>query len=93
MKAVMMAAMVVQLATGGAGASDKQGKQPSEPTAGGRSNSDVGKHYSALKSEWKSLKQEFQAAREQARREAEAKKREAEACEEPKQQPTPAPRD
>jgi Sec-independent protein translocase protein TatA len=90
MKAVMMAAMVVQLAAGGAGANDGKGKQANEPQDVAKPTSDVGKHYSALKTEWSSLKQEFQAAREQARREAEAKKREAEACEEPKQQPTPA---
>lgn len=90
MKAVMMAAMVVQLAAGGAGASDAKGKQANEPKQGSSSTSDVGKSYSDLKGEWKSLKDEFKAAREQARREAEAKKREAEGCDEPKQS-SPAP--
>ena len=90
MKAVMMAAMVVQLTAGGAGVSHGQGKQANEPTDGAKPTSDVGKHYKALKNEWKSLKAEFQAAREQARRDAEAKKREAEACDEPQQQ-QPAP--
>jgi hypothetical protein len=82
MKSLMMAALVVQLTSaGGAG-----GGQTGSPSESGDSPKDVGKHFSALKTEVGSLKQQFREARERARLDAEQKKRESEGLYEPQTQ-------
>jgi hypothetical protein len=84
MNPLMMAALVVQLtATGGA-----RGGQGSLDTMERGSGKDVGKHFSALKTEISSLSQQFREAKERRRREAEQKQRESEGFYEPKAQPT-----
>jgi hypothetical protein len=80
MKPLMMAALVVQLTAAGGAGSGRAG----EHSPSGASTKDVGKHFSALKSEVSSLSQQFREARERARLEAERKKREAEGAYEPK---------
>jgi hypothetical protein len=71
----MLAALVVQLTSAGGAGSGKGGDQ----SKAGDSMKDVGKHFSALKTEVTSLSQQFREARERARLEAERKKQEAEA--------------
>ncbi|SEM09067.1 hypothetical protein SAMN05444354_111123 [Stigmatella aurantiaca] len=84
MNPLMMAALVVQLtATGGA-----RGGQGSQQTQERVSGKDVGKHFSALRTEVSSLSQQFREAKERRRREAEQKQRELEGFYEPKVQPT-----
>lgn len=76
----MLAALVVQLTAAGGAGSGRAG----EHAPSGDSAKDVGKHFSALKSEVSSLSQQFREARERAKLEAERKKREAEGAYEPK---------
>jgi hypothetical protein len=80
MMPLMMAALVVQLTSAG-GAGSGRTASPSEG-----STKEVGKHFSALKTEVGSLKQQFREARERARLEAEQRKREAEGSYEPQTQ-------
>jgi hypothetical protein len=80
MKSLMMAALVVQLTSAGGAGSGRTGSPPSQSDDSAR---DVGKHFSALKTEVGSLKQQFREARERARLEAEQRKREAEGFYEP----------
>ena len=88
MKSLMMAALVVQLTSAGGAGSGRTGS----PSQSGDTPKDVGKHFSALKSEVGSLKQQFREARERARLEAEQKKRESEGLYEPQtQRPTAVP--
>lgn len=86
MKSLMMAALVVQLTSAGGAGSGRTGS----PSQTDDSPQDVGKHFSALKTEVGSLKQQFREARERARLEAEQKKREAEGVNEPQTQPATA---
>jgi hypothetical protein len=84
MNPLMVAALVVQLtATGGA-----RGGQGSPQTQEKVSGKDVGKHFSALRTEVSSLSQQFREAKERRRLEAERKQRESEGFYEPKVQPT-----
>ncbi len=83
MKSLMMAALVVQLTSAGGAGSGQAG---SPPSPSGDSPKDVGKHFSALKTEVGSLKQQFREARERAKLEAEQRKREAEGSYEPQTQ-------
>lgn len=81
MKPLMMAALVVQLtAAGGAGG----GRTEEKPDQAGSSVKDVGKHFSALKTEVSSLSQQFREARERAKVEAARKKQESEGAYAPK---------
>ena len=73
MKPLMMAALVVQLTSAGGAGSGRAGG----PSQAGDTPKEVGKHFSALKTEVTSLKQQFREARERARLEAERKRREA----------------
>ena len=79
MKPLMMAALVVQLTSAGGAGSGRAGG----PSQAGDTPKEVGKHFSALKTEVSSLKQQFREARERARLEAEQRKREAEGFYEP----------
>lgn len=76
----MMAALVVQLTSAGGAGSGRTGSPADD------SSKQVGKHFSALKTEVGSLKQQFREARERARLEAEQRKREAEGFNEPQTQ-------
>ena len=78
----MMAALVVQLTSAGGAGSGRTGS----PSQAEDSSKDVGRHFSALKTEVGSLKQQFREARERARLEAEQRKREAEGFYEPQTQ-------
>jgi hypothetical protein len=80
MKSLMMAALVVQLTSAGGAGSGRTGSPPDD------SSKQVGKHFSALKTEVGSLKQQFREARERARLEAEQRKQEAEGSYEPQTQ-------
>ncbi|HYH97312.1 hypothetical protein [Hyalangium sp.] len=82
MNPLMMAALVVQLTAAGGAGSGRTGVSPQA----GDSPKEVGRHFSALKTEVSSLKQQFREARERARLEAERKKQEAEASYEPQTQ-------
>lgn len=79
MKAMTVAALLLQLsAAGGAGsAGERAGKRQASPEP--KQDEDVGKQFSSLKSEISSLKAEFRAAKERQRQEAERKAREEEA--------------
>jgi hypothetical protein len=87
MKPLMMAALVVQLTSAGGAGSGRAGDQ----ARAGSTPKDVGRHFSALKSEMSSLKQQFKAARERAKLDAERQRRESEGTYEPQAQPTAAP--
>lgn len=82
MKSLMMAALVVQLTSAGGAGSGRTGS----PSQTDDSSKQVGKHFSALKTEVGSLKQQFREARERARLEAEQRKQEAEGSYEPQTQ-------
>lgn len=86
MKSLMMAALVVQLTSAGGAGSGRTGS----PSQTDDSSKDVGKHFSALKTEVGSIMQQFREARERARLEAEQRKREAEGSYEPQTQRTTA---
>lgn len=86
MKPLMMAALVVQLTSAGGAGSGKAREQ----SQSGSSMDDVGKHFSALKSDVSSLSQQFREARERARLEAERKKQESEGLYGPQNQRTAA---
>lgn len=79
MKPLMMAALVVQLTSAGGAGSGRAGG----PSQAGNTPKEVGKHFSALKTEVTSLKQQFREARERARLEAEKKRLDEEASYEP----------
>jgi hypothetical protein len=79
MKPLMMAALVVQLTSAGGAGSGRAG----EPSQAGDTPREVGKHFSALRTEVSSLKQQFREARERAKLEAEHKRRDAEGFYEP----------
>ncbi len=84
----MMAALVVQLTSAGGAGNGRVGDQ----AQAGASPRDVGRHFTALKSEMTSLKQQFKEARERAKLEAERKKHESEGAYEPQSQPAAAAR-
>ncbi|MDY7229401.1 hypothetical protein [Hyalangium rubrum] len=79
MKPLMMAALVVQLTSAGGAGSGQAG----EGSKAGASTKDVGKHFSALKTEVTSLKEQFRQAKERARLDSERRKREEEGFYEP----------
>ncbi len=74
MKSIAVAATMVQLmAAGGAGAHGERAAERRDAAA-----ADLGKNFSALKSELSSVSEQFKAARERRRLEAEKKKRQDE---------------
>ncbi|WP_224360348.1 hypothetical protein [Hyalangium versicolor] len=81
MKPLMMAAIVVQLTSAGGAGSGQTREQGS-----GSTMKDVGKHFTALRTEVTSLSQQFREAREKARLEAERRKQEADGAYVPQNQ-------